>query len=235
MTLIADAGIIPDVNELAGYLRTAFTELRNAAKVPSMPPVVLGEVLKAPPEPVMAATPAAKPESAANGEASHHTEGAAPVEAPATLAEGIHAPNTPNGSNGKRRLFSEEWAQAYQHAINGNPNYYKASRGWEAGPLAFIMRASPRDGYPSGSAVLLDLHKGECRAAHNVTVEEALSRAEYVIEGDYPSWIGVLTGHTSPLMLIIRGKLRLRKGALNKLMPFTQSAQELVASAQRIE
>ncbi len=230
MTLIADAGIIPDVNEMAGYLKAAFIELRNAAKVPSIPPVVLGEVPKAAPEPVVVppAAPKTEPATAPNAEPAAATPAT-------TIAESLHVPSTPNGSSGKRHLFSEEWAQAYQQAINSNPNYYKASRGWENGPLAFIMRASPRDGYPSGSAVLLDLHKGECRAAHHVPVEEALSRAEYVIEGDYPSWMGVLAGHTSPLMLIIRGKLRLRKGSLSKLMPFTQSAQELVASAQRIE
>jgi putative sterol carrier protein len=44
----------------------------------------------------------------------------------------------------------------------------------------------------------------------------------------------VLSGRTPPLVMIMRGKLRLKKGSITRLLPFTQSAQELIRSAQMI-
>jgi WS/DGAT/MGAT family acyltransferase len=135
---------------------------------------------------------------------------------------------------GRPKLFSEEWAQAYRDAINASENYRKASTRWEAGALAFIMKAAPKNGFVRDTAVLLDLHKGVCRAARSVPPELATVEAAFVIEGEYQSWMEVLSGRSQPLMMIMRGKLRLKKGSIAKLMPFTQSAQELIQCAQGI-
>lgn len=134
----------------------------------------------------------------------------------------------------KLKLFSEEWAQAYRTAINNNQNYYKASTKWTAGSLAFVMQADARNGFPQPTAVLLDLYKGECRSAHNLSAYEARRDAAFVIEGDYKNWMVALSGQTPPLMMLMTRKLKLTKGSLTKLMPFTQSAQELITSAQAI-
>jgi putative sterol carrier protein len=132
------------------------------------------------------------------------------------------------------KLFSEEWAQAYQTAINANADYRRASLRWEAGQLAFVIHASPPHGAFAPAAVLLDLHRGDCRAAHNMPVAVAVSKAAFVIEGDYANWLKVLNGEADPLKMLVRGALKLRKGSMLRLMPFTQSAQELVRSAQHI-
>ncbi|MBZ0306789.1 MAG: WS/DGAT domain-containing protein, partial [Anaerolineae bacterium] len=134
----------------------------------------------------------------------------------------------------KLKLFSEEWAQVYRIAINNNRNYYKASTKWTAGSLAFVMQADARNGFPQPTAVLLDLYKGECRSAHNLSAYEARRDAAFVIEGDYKNWMVALSGQTPPLMMLMTRKLKLTKGSLTKLMPFTQSAQELITSAQAI-
>ncbi|MCC7446987.1 MAG: wax ester/triacylglycerol synthase family O-acyltransferase [Anaerolineae bacterium] len=135
---------------------------------------------------------------------------------------------------GKLKLFSEEWAQAYRTAINNSKAYYNASTRWEAGSLAFVMRAAPREGFLQPVAVLLDLHKGVCRGARSTTPQEAMAAAAFVIEGDYASWMKVLTGKAQPLMMLMMGKLHLKQGSMARLLPFTQSAQELVNSAQTI-
>ena len=55
-----------------------------------------------------------------------------------------------------------------------------------------------------------------------------------MLEADYENWIKVLTGQAQPLAMIMRGKLALTKGSMLRLLPFTQSAQELVNCAQKI-
>lgn len=327
MTLVADAGIVPDVTELAGYLKLSFLSLRRAANVPEMEPVVIERprteaapppapqpeavppavviAAETPPsadvvhdktaaetKPVnptveaveaetseMAAPPdeagpevnAGEPENApmterANGfEVISQAEMAAapmvevPVEVPPPnghVLVGQAEPALPAADAeayqaaaqqpeavvyppkaeppAKPKLFSEEWALAYREAINGNRDYYKASTRWEAGALAFIMKAAPRHGFQRDTAVLMDLHKGVCRGARSLPPAEANAAAAFVIEGDYPSWMEVLSGKTPPLVMIMRGKLRLKKGSITRLLPFTQSAQELIRSAQMI-
>jgi putative sterol carrier protein len=336
MTLIADAGIVPDVTELVTHLKDFYYSLRSAAKVPvtgpvteppkaetprgesevqraevNSPPVAesrpsqtspgpaagvkLGEaqpsVLREPP-------PATKGDVSIAGTVPSPTAAPSAVEADtqpasttASLKEAVEAPSdrfsavveaesvaapaivAEAPSNGfsanaqvepallvlpvspavmdvvnhdvdtqpavtnpseKPKLFSEAWAQAYHDAINNNKAYYKASTRWEAGSLTFIMKASPRHGYVRDSAVWLDLHKGVCREAKSIQPEDAERQSAFVIEGDYTTWMDVLSGRVQPLVMIMRGKLRLKKGSITRLLPFTQSAQELIHSAQAI-
>ncbi|NWG16782.1 MAG: wax ester/triacylglycerol synthase family O-acyltransferase [Chloroflexi bacterium] len=317
MTLVADAGIVPDVTDLADHLKRVFLSLRRAAKVPEMEPVVIerSRAEPAPPRTAEITPPAVSgvsdiveaplaaevaPQAStiedradnADDEAgmteetpavvdtetvpiTEHTNGfdaisqaemagapmvEVPVEAPAAnghilvgqaepaalpvvdaepdqaAAKQPEAGVLPTRAEppAKPRLFSQEWAQAYREAINQNRDYYKASTRWEAGALAFIMKAAPRYGFQRDAAVLMDLHKGVCRGARSLPPTEANAEAAFIIEGDYPSWMEVLSGRTPPLVMIMRGKLRLKKGSLTRLLPFTQSAQELIRSAQMI-
>ncbi|MBI5668607.1 MAG: wax ester/triacylglycerol synthase family O-acyltransferase [Chloroflexi bacterium] len=332
MTLVADAGIVPDVTELAKNLKDSYYALRTAAKVPQMEPIAAeskvtppGEAKAAPvveaqpvepkpaptaeaqpaegetmtepvaapavvadavsqpavttndndatrpaltpvaatelveraadimpvespqvtpvtvspvseersngfaPQPELAAMPAADPA----GEASS-ANGAVGQPVPAVAAPAVEAPPATSNPPEKPKLFSEEWAQAYHEAINNNKGYHNASTRWEAGALSFIMKASPRHGFPRDSAVWLDLHKGVCRAAKSIQPHEADRLSAFVIEGDYATWMDVLGGRAQPLVMIMRGKLRLKKGSITRLLPFTQSAQELIHSAQAI-
>ncbi len=291
MTLVADAGIVPDVTELATHLQDSFYALRSAARVPAQslereppkpasetPPVAETKIVTSPVVPPAPETPASVPAvvetrtveaQAARVEAVSAVETAAPAEdrsngfEPAvsivgaavgvesssegangtgvtrqtgsvTQAPEPEAPPQPVSPAGKPRLFSEDWAQAYREAINASKSYYQASTRWEAGALTFIMKASARHGFLHDSAVWLDLHKGVCRAAKSIAPAEAERLSAFVIEGDYTTWMDVLAGRAQPLVMIMRGKLRLKKGSMTRLLPFTQSAQELIHCAQAI-
>lgn len=129
------------------------------------------------------------------------------------------------------QIFSESWASAYQDAINQNPKYATTSQNWNHGALA--MTTTFADG--TDHAIILDLAGGECLSAQVVTHTEAQAQASLVIQGDLGAWQDVLNGKIQPLMAIMRGKLKLTKGSIGQLMPFTQSAIELVNSAQQIE
>ena len=168
------------------------------------------------------------PQASANshGDALPAAEAAAAPSAP----EPVAAPKPPEPMT----LFSEPWAQQYMAAINASRAYYNASTRWDAGSLTFVLKPAPRHGYPTERAVWLDLHRGRCRDARSMPPDEARRRAAFIIEGEYDTWMDVLNGRAQPLPLIMRGKLRLSKGSLMRLMPFTQSAQELIRCAQGI-
>ncbi len=194
-------------------------------------PVPTEFVAEATPVPVVTVTPNGS--SSPEPEPSPEPISEAPQPAPADPIASAQ-PHL-NGKSEPPTLFSEAWAQAYQQAINNNPAYRSASLRWDAGSLAFVIHASPKDGFLTPAAVLLDLHRGNCRAAHSTPLAQAVSRAAFVIEGDYGNWIKVLSGQADPLKMLMRGALRLSKGSMLRLLPFTQSAQELVSSAQRIQ
>lgn len=131
-------------------------------------------------------------------------------------------------------LLSEEWAQALHKTINESRAYYGASRSWREGSLAFVMNAAPVAGYPEARAVLLDLHEGKCRRAQSIAPLMAEKMATFVLEGSYQSWREILDGKAAPLPMIMRGRLKLKKGSLRKLLPYTRSAQELVKCAMQV-
>lgn len=129
--------------------------------------------------------------------------------------------------------FGQAWADAYKQALNANEDYAEAGETWE-GPIALKLRAAPDHGIPEDRAVLLDLWHGECRQATAMGAEEATEAAEYVIEADRSTWRKVLDGDLDPLKGLMFGKLRLTKGKLRKLIPYTKASQQMVASAQDV-
>lgn len=130
-------------------------------------------------------------------------------------------------------IFTPGWAQAYQEALNDNEAYAEAGSDW-AWPLAMKVRADPEQGIEEDRAVVLDLHHGECRMAEVVEGAEAHAAADYVITASLPTWLDVLDGELRPLKALMFGKLKLEKGSLKDLVPYTRAAKEMVASAQEV-
>lgn len=160
----------------------------------------------------------------------HPQQGA---EQPVFSTNGTSAAHEPPKPT-KHKPFTESWAVAYREALNASSAYYAASTRWDAGAVALVTLPEMRQNVPNITAVLLDLHHGKCRDSSVVTLSDAMQKAAFVIEGDYATWMEVLAGKQSPLGAITRGKLRLKKGALTRLLPFTKSAAELVKTAQLI-
>lgn len=127
-------------------------------------------------------------------------------------------------------VFSQDWAEAFHQAINANPDYAVSSKNWTAGALALMLvNTSGED-----RAVVLDLHLGECRGVASTIAPEAFEKVAFVIAGNEADWQAVLSGDIQPIMALMCGKLRLRKGSMAKLMPYTKGAVELVSSAQTV-
>jgi diacylglycerol O-acyltransferase / wax synthase len=231
LTLVLDKGIIDAPAELESNLVEAFDALRNAAGITSAAPEPMQE--KAP---VLNGT---SPNGKLPAEAVLETSIASTstiVEtrftASVTVDEVHIAPAAPEPEPPPAPvtypLFSDPWAKAMHAVINRSTSYRRVSGGWTAGPLAFMLRAS------TPAAVLLDLYRGECRAASATSVPEAMKRAAFVIEGDMPAWLEVLEGRSTALAMLTQGKLHLKKGTLFQLLPYTRSAGELVRCAQDV-
>lgn len=130
-------------------------------------------------------------------------------------------------------IFSQAWAEAYQAELNANEAYADAGEDWE-GPIALAARADPERGLEEDRAVVLDLFHGECRKATVVEGDAIEDAADYVIEGSLSTWYDVLDGKLQPLKAIMFGKLKLVKGKLRDLMPYTRASKEMVESAQEV-
>jgi WS/DGAT/MGAT family acyltransferase len=250
MTLVVDTGIVDDEDELLQNLKDSFVALRKAAGVPEMDISTIDTVevatVKVPePEHVAVAANGAMPdvgvaaavlseavviESASIEDSTQESIDEKPVEpeTEAAPAESVVPVRE------RYKLFSDEWAKALREVINHSEAYRRVSRGWTAGSLAFVMETAPRHGFDAPAAVLMDLHRGECRSARALPLQEALKSAAFVIQGNYGAWMDVLHGRSAPLVMLSTGRLLLRKGSLLRLMPHTRSAGELVRCAQRV-
>jgi putative sterol carrier protein len=247
MSLVLDKGIVVGIAELEQHMKDAYSGLKRAANVPNLDDMRVTE------KPMMVPAPALV-HASVNGEApSSNGDGS---KSDTLIAQAV--PVVPDGkelvsSNGSSsvitpveapienqvqetaiKLFSEEWAKALQQVVNQSVDYRRASTGWTAGSLAFIMEASPRHGFAEPAAVLLDLHRGECRNANALPVQDAMRAATFVIHGVYSAWMDVLSGRSNPLVMLTTGRLHLKKGSILRLLPYTRSATELVHCAQRV-
>lgn len=217
ITMLMDTGIVQVPDLLNQLVQEAYLELREASGVEPMQHDIVHEVKS--PEPMRDEEPLFN---------DRNLRQALTTENVVAEAESVVKTET------ALRLLSEEWAQALQVALNDSKDYYRASTGWTKGAVALVMEAAPEKGYPTGEAVLLDLYRGKCREAHNMPVAEAKRQARFVLESNYDNWMSVLEGKSPVIPMIVRGKIRLTRGALLQLMPFTKSSQELVNCAIQI-
>jgi putative sterol carrier protein len=129
---------------------------------------------------------------------------------------------------------SAAWTAAFKDAINANGAYATAGKEWTHGKVAYVVKARPELGIESDTAMVLDLHAGQCRAADMVGAEEA-EHADFVIVADYERWKEVLSGQVDPTKAMMQNKLKLEKGHLPTIVKFVIASKELVRSACTID
>lgn len=127
--------------------------------------------------------------------------------------------------------FTQQWADAFREAINGDAAYRAASRSWTWG-VALVVPARPELGIATDTAVEVDLDRGHCHAARAVPAAKAT--APFVLRGEYETWKRIVRGELDPVFAVSTGKLRLERGALTTLLLHTRSARALVACARMV-
>ncbi len=128
-------------------------------------------------------------------------------------------------------VFSDDWAMACAELLNRNAAYRAAAATWEG---AILLLMTPDSAGGEERRVYLDLWHGECRLARAASAADE-AEARYILSGTEASWRLVLTGRVGPLVAIMTGRLRLAKGSLVELVPYTAAAKELVTAAAAIE
>jgi putative sterol carrier protein len=129
---------------------------------------------------------------------------------------------------------SPEWAAAYKQAINASAAYKAAGKDWTHGAVAMVVKADPALRIEEDTALLLDVHQGECRDARLVPAKEAES-APFVIVAPYALWKTVIKRELDPTKGMMQGKLKLTKGHMPTMVKYVTASKELVACIANVE
>jgi putative sterol carrier protein len=129
---------------------------------------------------------------------------------------------------------SPEWAAAYKDAINLNAAYKAAAKDWTHGSVAMVVKADPALRIDEDTALLLDMHQGECRGSRLVPAKEAEVAASFVIVAPYALWKTVIRGELDPTKGMMQGRLKLTKGHMPTMVKYVTASKELVASTSRV-
>jgi putative sterol carrier protein len=128
------------------------------------------------------------------------------------------------------RPFTPDWTAALREAINASTEQRAAARGW-TWPLALVLDRVPAFGYPEDLAVVLDLHRGDCRGAALLPATQAA--APFTVRGEYAVWKRVLLGDLDPISAIMTRALTL-EGSLVTMMAHSRAAKALVRCAAAV-
>ena len=142
-------------------------------------------------------------------------------------------------------LFSPEWLELYEVALNKNEDYAKAASWW-TGDFVFIVRASGNLDHDLSAYV--GLKHGKCTGVKTISGEsdyelvgegESASDAaklgvEYTYEASYDTWLLILKGELDPIRGLLSGKAKIQ-GNMAKVLKATDAAKELVRTAGMIE
>ena len=128
-------------------------------------------------------------------------------------------------------VFTDAWVDAWVAEIRTSDSYRQAAGTWE-GSVA-LATVGLGGGEASERGVYLDLWHGECREAR-VASDDDLQQADFVLAADLDVWRRVLARDLDPIMGLMTGKLKLRRGSLAKLTPQMNASKELVLAATRV-
>jgi diacylglycerol O-acyltransferase len=232
LSLILDQGIIKNPASLERYLKDAYYDLAGGLPERQEPPPAV--IVEPPVVAVEVPVPAVSEVMSQNGHKPEPVLAVPSITSVAPVAaEPLEQP-APVLMQEQHPLFSNGWALALQEEVNHSEDYRSVSMNWTAGSLAFIMEAAPEHGFDTSAAVWLDLYRGVCRSARALSPHEAMREASFVIQGAHSAWMDALSGRAAPLVMLTNGRLKLKKGALLRLLPHTRSAGELVRCAQRV-
>ena len=126
-------------------------------------------------------------------------------------------------------IFTPEWIDALHQSLNQNEAYQQYAATWEGSLLMVFMKDGQIDPQ-SSPAVFLNLYHGQCRMAKTAEPDD-FANADYILAAGGNDWKQVLDREIAPLMAIMRGKLKLKKGSMVTLARYADAAKEIVNSA----
>ncbi len=131
-------------------------------------------------------------------------------------------------------VFTDSWAQAWAHEIAASEAYRKAAASWKGTMTLELGSAFASAGVEAQRAVFVDLLHGGVRVAR-VATDDDLEQADFALRAELAIWRKVLDGKLDPILGLMSGKLKLRRGSLGALTPYMKASKELVACAARVD
>ena len=128
---------------------------------------------------------------------------------------------------------SEEWIKAYKDKLNSDEakDWQKAADDW-AGDFLFVIK--PDGALKEKIIFYVDLWHGECRKVSFHKEGDDLPETEFQYVGIYSNWIKLIKGEIDPIKGILMRKFDL-VGSKMKVLRAVKAAQELIATAQKID
>ncbi|MGC9778888.1 MAG: SCP2 sterol-binding domain-containing protein [Candidatus Heimdallarchaeota archaeon] len=126
-----------------------------------------------------------------------------------------------------------EWIQAFKDKLNSDEakDWQEAASDWE-GDFLFVVE--PDGGLKEKFIFHVDLWHGECRKVAYYKEGDKLPESEFQYVGIYSNWIKLINGEIDPIKGILMRKFKL-VGNKMKVLRAVKAAQELIATAQKIE
>jgi putative sterol carrier protein len=130
-------------------------------------------------------------------------------------------------------VFSPPWIDAWAARIHASEEYRRAAKRW-VWPILFVLRSDALGAGAAERSVYVDLRHGACREARIGTPGDR-ARAGFVLSAGLATWREVLEGRLDPVAGVMRGALRLEKGAVMTLAMHTGAARALVSTAADVD
>lgn len=129
---------------------------------------------------------------------------------------------------------SQQWADAYKEAINASEAYRKAGKDWTHGKVAYVVAADAAVGIAEDTAMILDLHQGECRSILVVPASE-VQDLPFIVLAKYPQWKQVMKREVDPTKALMQGKLKLTKGHMPTMVKYVHASKALVDATANVD
>jgi ribonucleoside-diphosphate reductase beta chain len=121
-------------------------------------------------------------------------------------------------------LFSEAWIDAFRRRIDADVGADAGDRPWST---SLLFRTTAEGGQRS---VAMRLDNGRCVSVSSASGADE-GQAELVVTGQEATWHAVLGGDRDPVLALVQGALRVRKGSLLQLLTHQDAARSLLGMA----
>ncbi len=127
----------------------------------------------------------------------------------------------------KKEYFSQEWMDEWLANIKKSDEYKKKGKDWNS-PVVIQFKPLPdRFSDENLLGIYLDLQYGECHDMRYAN-QEYVDKADVVLSADEKTWIRMIEERIDPIMMLMKGNLKVKKGSLVMLATHRQAAAALL-------
>jgi putative sterol carrier protein len=130
-----------------------------------------------------------------------------------------------------RKIFTDEWAQAYGEHINKSMEFATAAKGWNISLVLRMIQGQVNE--ITDSAVYLEIQDGICTVQRAATQTDCLT-ARLVISADVTTWEKILKGDIYIYYGLMWGKISLERGDLFTVARNLSALTRLIKAAASV-